>query len=236
MLILVGAIALCVGIALKPEKKQEKPEDLALKITAATGQKHWSEIQSIAWLFMERRNFFWEPSSDRLLMDYDGRIVGINVKQPEIGWVMTAEGLLEGQEKEEGLAFAYSAFCNDSFWLNAPGKLFDPGVELSFEASGLMANYTSGGVTPGDAYLWFVNEQGLPDSVRMFVSDESPDTGFVVTWENYADLNGLQIAQTHRMGERDISISGLSINQTPSEWSTMVSDSLWNALEVNQQP
>ena len=59
---------------------------------------------------------------------------------------------------------AYSFFCNDSFWMIAPFKAFDEGVTRTIVMSkegnqNLLVSYASGGVTPGDSYLWILDKR-----------------------------------------------------------------------------
>jgi hypothetical protein len=65
---------------------------------------------------------------------------------------------LSGEALDDALAGAWKAFCNDTFWLNPLVKLFDDGTRRALRADGgrprPAGQYGSGGVTPGDAYLW----------------------------------------------------------------------------------
>lgn len=82
----------------------------------------------------------------------------------------------------------YATWANDSFWLAAPFKARDPGtrrsvVEMDGERQ-LLVEYTSGGVTPGDAYLWRLDENGRPLSWRMWVQI-IPIGGLEVAWTDW---------------------------------------------------
>ena len=109
---------------------------------------------------------------------------------------------------------AWSHFCNDSFWLNAPSKVFDPGTErkvinLPNGEKGLLITYKSGGVTPGDSYLWILDKNGLPTSYKMWVSI-IPVGGMEFTWEDWTTLStGAKIATNHASKVLDIDISNL---------------------------
>ena len=86
---------------------------------------------------------------------------------------------LKDPSKSEGatpeiIQTAQHFFNNDSFWLVAPYKVFEQGVErriVDYDGKKpLLVTYTSGGSTPGDSYLWILDENGFPTSYKMWVS------------------------------------------------------------------
>lgn len=113
--------------------------------------------------------------------------------------------LLSGEAAADAAKDAYKMFCNDSFWLMAPFKLTDPGtkrmlVTLPDGRQGLKISYSSGGVTPGDSYVWFLDGQGVPTAFKMWVGI-LPIGGIEGTWEKWITLpTGAKLSTFHLIG------------------------------------
>ena len=97
-----------------------------------------------------------------------------------------------------------SYFNNDSFWLVAPYKVFDKGtqrrlVTLENNKKALLVTYTSGGSTPGDSYLWLLNDSGKPKSFKIWTSI-LPIDGLEATWTDWTTTeSGAQLPSFHKL-------------------------------------
>ena len=115
---------------------------------------------------------------------------------------------------------AYKAFINDAFWLNPVVKIFDEGtarsiVTLADGREGLLVSYTSGGVTPGDSYLWFVDANGLPTAWKLWVGI-LPLGGLEISWDNWIALpTGAKIATGHTVKSTSISTPITNVASAP---------------------
>ncbi len=57
-----------------------------------------------------------------------------------------------------------------------------------------------GGYTPGDAYdLYFADDYMLKEWI--FRKGNQKEPSMATTWEDYAEINGLKLAQTHKNNE-----------------------------------
>ena len=121
------------------------------------------------------------------------------------GPVKKAGVLLSGAAAAKAAKTAYAMFCNDGFWLTAPFKLTDPGarrtlVTLPDGRKGLKVTYDSGGVTPGDSFVWILDEKGIPSTFKMWVSI-LPIGGIEASWEQWVELpTGAKLSTFHLIG------------------------------------
>jgi hypothetical protein len=108
-----------------------------------------------------------------------------------------------GKENDKLVDKAYRQFINDSFWLNPLPKLFDEGVTRWRVTEGgrpaLLLRYASGGVTPGDSYLWILGEDHRPRAWRMWVQ-VLPIPGLEASWEGWTTLStGALVSTRHKI-------------------------------------
>ena len=70
----------------------------------------------------------------------------------------------------------------------APYKIFEQGIKRSLvnykNNEALLITYTTGGSTPGDSYLWILDEKGKPVSFKIWVSI-IPIGGMEATWNDW---------------------------------------------------
>ena len=130
--------------------------------------------------------------------------VNLNLNTPQQSDVFVANNLYEGQDRAKLINKALSYFNNDSFWLVAPYKVFDKGTERRIVTTNegeksLLVTYTSGGSTPGDSYLWHLNDQGMPERFQMWVSI-LPIGGLEASWNNWTTCEtSAQLPTFHKM-------------------------------------
>ena len=164
----------------------EEADALAIKMLNALHYEDWKNAQYVQWSFRDQHFYTWDKSNNKVLILWDSNKV-----------LLTTDDLSKSSVYQDGkwttnqelIQKAWQFFCNDSFWLIAPFKAFDPGTTRSIVPAGennigLFVEYSSGGVTPGDGYLWILDEQFIPKSYKMWVSI-IPIGGIGATWENW---------------------------------------------------
>ena len=202
-IILLGFIAGWIASEKKPVGEPgAAAEALAQKMQEAINKEAWDSTRYVTWTFRDAHDFVWNKTAHLVQVEWgDNRVILDEKTQQGKAWVANAE--VEGEKASKLLKTAWALFCNDSFWLNAPAKAFDPGtsrsmVKLDDGREGVMVSYSSGGVTPGDSYLWIVDENGLPKAWKMWVNI-IPIGGIELSWENWITLStGAKIASTHK--------------------------------------
>lgn len=104
---------------------------------------------------------------------------------------------LEGETAQKIREQAYGRFINDAYWLLAPLKTFDPGVNRTYlpdsstaEHDVIHLSFGDVGLTPGDEYWLYVSkETGRLDRWAFHLQgmdEEAPPSAF--KWTNYTSL------------------------------------------------
>lgn len=196
-----------------PEGKSGKEaDDLARNILKAINYQKYQQTDFIEWTFRKKNRYKWNKATGTVIAKIGNDSVFLDLKVPKNNKVLQRNS---SQPAEKIINNAIKNFNNDSFWVVAPFKLFDSGtkrslVDLSDESKGLLITYTYGGSTPGDSYLWKVDQDYRPISYQMWVSI-IPIGGLEVSWQNWTKMkSGIYLAKTHKiLNLLDIPISDL---------------------------
>jgi hypothetical protein len=189
-------------------------DQLALKMEGAINKQAWNEIRWVSWTFPGDKTYIWDKYRQFLQMEWGGKRVVMNLTTRE-GKAWQENQAVSGNTAAKFIKSAWQNFCNDSFWFIAPAKTFDRGVKrelvrLPGGGEALKVVYESGGVTPGDIYLWELEkESNLPKSCKMWVKI-LPIGGIKSTWGNWVKLpGGAKIAGVRNIGPLKIEISDI---------------------------
>jgi hypothetical protein len=162
----------------------------------------WARTGAVRWTFANRHHHLWDRQRQLARVSWDDTVVLLRLGDRS-GRVYIEDREVEGDDAREALDRAFAAWVNDSFWLNPIAKFRDDGVSratvpLDDGGEGLLIAYSSGGLTPGDAYLWILGEDGFPRAWRMWVSI-IPVGGIEVSWTGWQTLaTGARISTRHR--------------------------------------
>lgn len=197
-----------------------KADALAQKMVQAVNKVAWDKTRYVGWSFPGGHDYLWDKNRNFVRVRWNEKEVLLDTKNGT-GRAFENGTDINGAAKNEALQTATDYFNNDSWWLNAPVKAFDAGVmrsmiELGNGEQGLLVTYSSGGSTPGDSYLWKLDDAGLPTSYQMWVKI-IPIGGLEWSWDNWTTLpSGAKIATLHQ-GLLDISITNLKSGATLAE-------------------
>jgi hypothetical protein len=213
LLLLFGGAYLFYNEPLPQGTSGPEADRLARKMMAAVGSDHLDNTDILAWTFNGSHHYLWDRKRNLVEVAWRDNTVLLNLdhwekgKAYDDGEEITDQGALD---KLRGKA--WEIFCNDTFWFIAPTKAFDEGVQRSVikqedGTEALLVTYTSGGVTPGDSYLWLLDANGVPQAFKLWVSI-IPIGGVKATWEKWKTLkSGLKVPTLHHLGPVPLSIS-----------------------------
>ena len=216
LLIIIVALSVLFFIYNEPKpvgQKGSEADALANQMLKAIDKTGWDSTTFVQWTFKGMHSFLWDKDRNFVKVTWGDTEVFLDTKK--VTGKVFVKGVEEiGSSANKLIQDAWSYFCNDSFWLNAPAKAFDPGTERSIVtqedgSKGLMVSYTSGGVTPGDSYLWILDENYLPKSWKMWVKI-IPVGGIEFSWEQWETLStGARVATFHKSNILNLDISDL---------------------------
>ncbi len=222
--IIAGAVAVAFFLhESKPLGSSPDAADrLARQMMQAVNKTAWDSTRYVHWFFFEQHEYLWDKFTDSVLVRWDDYEVLLHTKTVT-GMARKAGQPLEGSRAVDAISKAWEYFCNDSFWLNPVVKAFDPGTRRSLATTrdgrqGLLVEYTAGGVTPGDAYLWLLDQNHRPVAWKMWVKI-LPIGGLECTWEGWTQLpTGAWVATRHSFFGRSFTfITDLNAGQSLEE-------------------
>jgi len=201
-LVCLLCVALCsCGAELPQGSSGPEAERLASKMLEAVSADSFWLAEGARWRFMSH-SYLWHRGTGRVRVRLaEDETTYLELKTGR-AFALRGGEQLTGGELEEARAEAIKAFNNDSFWAFAPFKVLDTGAQRRLvrgaEGDELLVTYTTGGSTPGDSYLWRLDERGRPVSWRMWVS-VIPRRGVKTSWEGWAQTrSGAWVATEHR--------------------------------------
>jgi hypothetical protein len=205
-------------------------DQLARRMERAVHKDAWDRTGAVRFIWNHQREHLWDRRRgfDRVRFIGNDQEVLLDIGKQD-GRAYRNHIELQGPERQELITRAYKAFCNDTFWLNPLAKLFDDGVTRSrtSDATGehLIAEYASGGVTPGDRYDWIVGENDLPRAWRLYVK-VIPVRGLEMTWEGWQPLStGALVATEHQgLGKEGVTLQDVSGASTLQELTSEAGD------------
>jgi hypothetical protein len=194
---------------------EEKQLTIAEKIANAHGYQNWKNVKTFQFTFGGKiedsssgRTWNWNPKTNDVKLDRNGKTTEYN------------------RNNMDSIALkADRAFINDKFWTLIPFQLiWDEGTTISEpieEASPIskkllnkiILTYSNdGGYTPGDAYdIYYDNENIIREWSYRKGNTTQPTLSN--TFENYKDINGLIIAEHHKIfgSDRNLLIRNIKV-------------------------
>ena len=193
---------------------------MARRMTESVNVDAWRRTNVVSFSFDGRRTHLWDRRRRLARVSKDGLEIYIDLRS-RAGVAFEDGAELAGEARDEALQSGYEMWANDTFWLTAMNKAFDPGTSryrvATEHGDALLVRYASGGVTPGDAYLWHFDDAGRPVSWQLWVS-KIPVDGVQVSWEGWTELpTGAWVSTRHTSGVITFGINDLRAGETIAE-------------------
>ncbi|MGZ3430137.1 MAG: hypothetical protein ACXVCV_25975 [Polyangia bacterium] len=209
-LVLLVALLVLWGVlrhAPTPTTPGPEAEALAHEMVRAVDGDAWNRTGALRWTVMGRRHL-WDRQRGLARVEWrDNRVLlDVNSRKGR-AWRKEVE-LADGPAKQKLLDGAYALWINDSFWLNPRVKAFDDGTSRERGTvdgkRALLVSYSSGGLTPGDKYLWILDDAARPVAWRIWVHILKIG-GLQFTWEGWTRLStGAWVATSHKILGLDV--------------------------------
>lgn len=213
-LLLFGFIYLKYNEPMPQAIVSNEADILAKKMLDALDYERYISTNYIEFTFKGRQHYKWQKSENTCEVRWSDFKVDLNLKNINKSKVFVANQAYEGLNKQKLIKKAHDYFNNDTFWLVAPYKVFDPETERKLVITeennqALLVTYNSGGTTPGDSYLWHLDKSGMPKSYKMWVQI-LPIEGLEATWNNWITTStGTKLPTSHKLLFLDLEITNL---------------------------
>ncbi len=209
LLIVAGGVYYFAKNESLPEGKTGKEADeLAHKMLNAINHKAFKNTETLKWSFRNKHFYTWNKQEDIVHISWANYKVTLYTKE-----FQKSELYIDGKlsKNNELIKEAQDYFNNDSFWLIAPHKILDAGTERRIvkhkDKDALLITYTSGGSTPGDSYLWILDENYFPTSFKMWTSI-IPIGGVEASWSDWKKTDsGIKLPTKHKLSLMGLEIS-----------------------------
>ncbi|NEV93363.1 hypothetical protein G3567_04260 [Psychroflexus sp. YR1-1] len=194
-----------------PEGKQGPEADrFAQQILKELNYEAFQNTKIISWTFAGLHSYEWHKDQNYVLVSSENYKVKLDLKEYDKSEVISSNDL----NSSEIIQTCIKNFNNDSYWLIAPYKIMDEDVERRLVTKdgekSLLVTFTSGGTTPGDSYLWKVDENYRPTAFKMWVSI-IPVGGIEAKWKDWVKTQSGMLLSTKK------SVFGIPIEITNLE-------------------
>jgi hypothetical protein len=182
----------------------ENADALAYSMLEALNYEAYEETNIIEWTFKKRHHYVWKKHKNICEVYWKEYKVILDLNIISNSKVYIHGFIIESELADALIEKAVNYFNNDSFWLVAPYKVFDEGVERRLvktdaKNNALLVTYTAGGSTPGDSYLWLLDDSNKPKAFKMWTSI-LPIDGLEASWSDWTTTeSGAQLPTFHKL-------------------------------------
>jgi len=184
----------------------EAAENLAQKMLKAADYEKWQSVAAVGLTFRGDDQVFWDKKRKLVEVRFKKNLVQFSEVTGKSVCYEDERRLTD--ECAELTAAAVKRFYNHTFWINPAFHIMSPGAarELVADTSAegaekekLLVRFASGGSTPGDTYLFTLDDEGKIANMRMWVSILMIK-GIKAAFSDYRNIEGVRIAHHHKVG------------------------------------
>ncbi|MGH9366504.1 MAG: hypothetical protein ACRD3M_02370 [Thermoanaerobaculia bacterium] len=223
-------LALAMAAGAPAARADEKADALGRELVAALGgEGTWEKARQFRFDFVVEREgkaiARFSHAWDRYTGDY--RLTGMDKTEAPFavffnvntrrGEVFVNRKSVEGDPQAEQLTSAYERFINDTYWLLAPWKVFDPGVVRTYEGEkpcpdgGVcdVLKLTFGenvGLTPRDAYWLWITREGRRMVQWQYVLKGTAEEPTTAAWKEWQSFGGIALSLEKPISGRPVVI------------------------------
>jgi hypothetical protein len=182
----------------------KQADALAYNMLEALNYEAYKGTNIIEWTFKKRHHYKWNRIDNTCEVSWKEYKVNLDLNNQAKSKVYIHGFIIDSELTDELIEKATNYFNNDSFWLVAPYKVFDSGVERRLvktdaNKDALLVTYTSGGSTPGDSYLWLLDDNNKPKAFKMWTSI-LPIDGLEASWNDWTTTeSGALLPTFHKL-------------------------------------
>jgi|SRR5690606_22735700 hypothetical protein len=178
----------------------DKADMLAQKMLNSLNFEAYENTTYIEWDFKNRHYYKWRKNDNICDVYWKEFRVTLNLNNPELNKAYVHSFKVENELAKDLQEEALTYFKNDSFWLTAPYTIFNQDVERKLVGdNSLLVTYNSDGKTPGDSYLWELDETGKPISFKIWASI-LPIDGLEASWTDWITTEtGAMLPTFHKL-------------------------------------
>lgn len=237
---ILAAATLVAAIVLPTAARaDEKADGVARELIATLGgETAWEKARHFRFDFVVEREgkraAEFRHAWDRYTGDY--RVSGAD--KSGAPWVVyfnvnTREGTasvndrpVEGEEKGKLLETAYGRFINDSYWLLAPWKVFDPGVVRTYEGEKpgpegelcdvIRLSFANVGLTPKDVYWLWITREGRRMVQWQYVLGGAQEEPTTAPWKDWRKFAGVSLSLEKPIPSRSVRILFENVSVSPA--------------------
>ena len=181
----------------------QQADNLAHKMLEALDYEAYKNTAYVEWTFKKRRHYEWHKNKQTCNVLWKDFKVTLNFNDPNTHKAYIHGFIKDGEMANELIEKAIKYFNNDSFWVVAPYKVFDEGVKRELvkynNKEALLVTFTKNGSTPGDSYLWLLDDTNKPRAFKMWASI-LPIDGLEASWGNwFTSESGALLPTFHKL-------------------------------------